>query len=430
MSSALKMNPNIADRPTAQVDSMNNRILVVDDEREIGRLYKEILTGASDKVVPIRSSRALKSQGVDTAQGGSEFNVTVAHSAEEALALVKRSVAQKEPFAMGFFDVLLGPGMDGIELVKEVHRLDPNLNAVFVTAYHDRSVDSIRTVLETSRVASWDYLNKPFSSGEIVQKARNFTSLWNLNHEKEVREALLAEAHRRLLAQERTASVAAVARGVSHEFGNILMQIMGKADLGRKKAEPEMRQSLEKILEATHRAAEILDRFKHLSNPNAAIKSLSTIRLNALIDESIELLEPTLKNHHVKICRVKSDPIEMVGYETSLLQVLVNLIINAAHAMGGSGQIDFAVTNLGKEVEICVRDYGPGIPKDMLEKVLEPFFTTKGDKGTGLGLAIAREIIEVEHHGEFQVKNHAVKGLEIIMRLPLRPPQEEQDENG
>lgn len=427
MSAALKLNPNMADKPATNVEAFNNRILVVDDEREIGRLYKEILSGASDKVIPLRSSRALKTQGTEPVQGVGEFNVILAHSAEEALALVKRSVMQKEPFAMGFFDVLLGPGMDGIELVREVHRLDPNLNAVFVTAYHDRSVDSIRTVLETARVASWDYLNKPFSSGEIVQKARNFTSLWNLHREKEVRESLLAEAHRRLLAQERTASVAAVARGVSHEFGNILMQIMGKADLGRKKPEAEMRQSLEKILDASHRAAEILDRFKHLSNPNAALKSLSTIRVNALIDESIELLEPTLKNHHVKICRVKSDPVEMVGYETSLLQVLVNLIINAAHAMGGSGQIDFAVTKLENEVEINVRDYGPGISEDMLEKVLEPFFTTKGDKGTGLGLAIAREIVEVEHHGEFRIKNHAVKGLEIIMRLPLRPPQEDQN---
>lgn len=407
-------------------DTWNNRILVVEDEREIGRLYQEMLGGTAQANSAIRSSRSTSKVVQPTVAAG-EFVLTVVTNAEEAIAQVKLSLKNGRPFAMGFFDVLLGAGMDGIELVRQLHELDPSLNAVFVTAYQDRSVDAIRNVLENSRDVSWDYVNKPFSQGEILQKARNFTSLWNLTRDKETREAQLAEAHRRLLSQERTAAVAAVARGVSHEFGNILMQIMGKADLGRRKPEKEMRESLEKILDATTRAAEILSRFKHLSNPNAPTAKRSKVNLGQLIDNAIDLLEPTLRNHNIKICKIKMDPVQVVAQETSLLQVIVNLVINASHAMGESGQIDFSVTQIGDEVELKVRDYGPGIPVELLDKVLEPSFTTKGDKGSGLGLAIVREIVEIEHRGELKLQNHGVKGLEVSIRLPLKVAEEGGD---
>jgi two-component system sensor histidine kinase PilS (NtrC family) len=68
--------------------------------------------------------------------------------------------------------------------------------------------------------------------------------------------------------------------------------------------------------------------------------------------------------------------------------------------------------------DIRVRDYGPGIPQDIIGKVLEPFFTTKGEKGTGLGLAISREIVEIDHGGEFLLQNHPEGGLEVIVRIP------------
>lgn len=405
-------------------NTWNNRILVVEDEREIGRLYKEMLAASPAASPGIRSSRSAPKTAAPIVAAG-EFELTVVVNAEEALAQVKQSLKLGKPFAMGFFDVLLGAGIDGIELVRQIHEIDPSLNAVFVTAYQDRSVDAIRGVLENSRAASWDYVNKPFSQGEILQKARNFVSLWNLTREKEAREAQLADAHRRLLAQERTAAVAAVARGVSHEFGNILMQIMGKADLGRRKPEKEMRESLERILEATGRAAEILGRFKHLSNPIAPANSKrAMVGLSALIDNAIDLLEPTLRNHNIKICKIKMDPVQVWAQETSLLQVIVNLVINAAHAMGETGQIDFSVTQIGEDVELRVRDYGPGIPVENLERVLEPSFTTKGDKGSGLGLAIVREIVEIEHRGTLKLQNHAVKGLEVCIRLPIKQAEE------
>jgi signal transduction histidine kinase len=121
----------------------------------------------------------------------------------------------------------------------------------------------------------------------------------------------------------------------------------------------------------------------------------------------------------VKICFIKRDRVKANVHSTAILQVLVNLFINAMHAMEGSGQIDISIVDHEGVVELRVRDYGPGVKPELLEKVLEPFFTTKGNKGTGLGLAISREIIEIDHGGEFSLQNHPHKGLEVVMRIPL-----------
>lgn len=396
----------------------NHRILVVDDERDIVQSYLDILNPEKQSnVVPLRSSRS--SQSPETVRDNAEFEVTVAKSYDEAIAIVKNQIQEGQPFAMGFFDVLLGEGKDGFDLVKEIHQLDPNMYAVFVTAFNDRSVDSIQQFLGEDKTNRWDYLNKPFSNGEILQKARNFTSLWNLTEEKSIQDKQLAEAQRRLMESEKLSSIAAVARGVSHEFGNLLMQIMGKADICLNENNPEkMKGGLEVILDATQRANEILEKFKDLSNPAESTKEKVDMYAHQLLDEVLILMEHKIKVSQLKVCRIKNDKIMVHVNQTSLLQVLVNLTINSIHAMGNSGQIDLTIADAGEFAEIRLRDYGPGIKPELLDKVFEPFYTTKGKNGTGLGLPICREIIEVEHQGEFHLVNNGVKGLEAIIRLP------------
>ncbi|MCB0407621.1 MAG: hypothetical protein KDD34_05405 [Bdellovibrionales bacterium] len=402
----------------------NHRILVVDDEKDIVQSYIDILDVSKiSNVVPMRSSRSTSSAMTTTSDP--EFELVVAKSYDEALAIVKRDIKQGKPFAMGFFDVLLGEGPDGFDLVKEIHAIDPHMYAVFVTAYNDRSVDSIQSFLGADKTNRWDYLNKPFSNGEILQKARNFTSLWNLNEEKKIQDSKLQEAQRRLVESEKLSSIAAVARGVSHEFGNLLMQIMGKADICLTENNPEkMKTGLEVILDATQRANEILEKFKDLSNPAQATREKSKIYAHQILDEVLVLMEHQIKTQNVKVSRIKTDKVLVEVNPTSLLQVLVNLTINSIHAMGSSGQIDFSVTDVGDMVEIRVRDYGPGIKEELIDKVIEPFFTTKGKQGTGLGLAICKEIIEVDHRGEFMISNHGVKGVEAILRLPKEAEKE------
>lgn len=396
----------------------NNRILIVEDEREIAKVYTEILSPAPSQVTVLRSSRQKNGAESGPASSGPEFLLDVVHSAEEAISLVKHQLGKGMHYAMGFFDVLLGSGMDGLEMFREIHKIDPQLFAVFVTAYNDRSVDSIRNLLGNDKAAHWDYLNKPFNNGEILQKARNFVTLWNLHEESQWRREQMADAQKHLYEGERLAAVAAVARGVTHEFGNILLQIVGKADLYRNKPEAEMKKALEKILDAGQRATEILERFKNLSNKPEQNGPKELKDVNRIIDDAVDLMEHSLETSVTKICRIKSDKAELLCYPTSLLQVFVNLIVNASHAMGSPGQIDISVIDRDKQVDVIVRDYGPGIKPELLEKVMEPFFTTKGRGGSGLGLPICKEIVEIEHGGEFEIRNHGVKGLEAVLHLP------------
>ncbi len=397
----------------------NKRILIVDDEPAIRDAYKDILSPTNKKVSRIRSSRNTQSLPPNESDPGFEFDVTVSESFDQALQIFRQAQNEGRPFAMGFFDVMLGSSRDGYDLVKELHSLDPELYAVFVTAYNDRTIESINSLLGVKMVDRWDYINKPFTAGEILQKARNFVTLWNLEKEGELKSTQLAEAQNRLLESERTAAIAAVARGVTHEFGNLLMQIMGKADLARKKNEPEMRQALERIIETSHRASEILERFKNLSSSGESSRVKEWVFIHHILDEALDLLEHQFKISNTKITIIKKDPVKIKAFATSLLQVLINLSINAIHAMGNSGQIDFSITQMDPWVELKVRDYGPGIKTELLEKVLEPFFTTKGKKGTGLGLSICQEIVEVEHHGILKILNHPMKGLEVTVRLPI-----------
>ena len=264
----LKSQVSIQPRPQA----WNKRILVVDDEKEIAKIYSEILMPVT-QAKGVISSRSLPVNTIPMPDHSDRFyfDITVAHSALEALQAVQQLKEQGQSFAMGFFDVRLGEGMDGIELVKEIHKTFPGMYAVFVTAYNDRTVDSIAATLGPNKSTHWDYMNKPFSSAEITQKARNFVSLWNLQKEESEHNATISELNRKILESERVTSVAAVARGVAHEFGNLLMQIMGKAEMNQNRSPEDMQKALQTILNASQRAHEILDRFNHLSDTKSKL---------------------------------------------------------------------------------------------------------------------------------------------------------------
>jgi signal transduction histidine kinase len=404
----------------------NKRILVVDDEPEIVSIYKDILVPQAPQNV-VRSSRSANVQLVNEFQNKYDFEVITAKSAKEALMIVDNMKSQGLSFAMGFFDVRLGEGMDGIELVKEIHKSFSDMYAVFVTAYNDRTIDSITKTLGDTRVDRWDYMNKPFNSSEITQKARNFVSLWNLNKDYQVHTELMADLNRKVLEGERVTSVAAVARGVAHEFGNLLMQIMGKAEVSLNKSPEQMKAALEKIIDASQRAHEILDRFNHLSDTKGMKKVKQSAIVDQVVADAVDLMSHQFKNNNIKICYIKREKVTVDLHATSIMQVLVNLFINAIHAMGSPGQIDISILSIDKNVEIHIRDYGPGVPAEILSKITEPFFTTKGDKGTGLGLAISKEIIEIDHGGDFTLQNHSVKGLVAIIKIPLNSREDENE---
>lgn len=395
----------------------NRRILVVDDESEILRGYKDILTPT--KSAPrVTSSRTTAQTIVPLRRSESEFELVTVGSVDEAIKAVEQSLRESRPFAMGFFDVRLGQGMDGVQLAREIRKLDPEIWAVFVTAYNDRTLNSIAAELGEG-AGQWDYLNKPFNNNEIFQKAEIFTNLWNLKKERERQNQALSDLNRKILESERVTSVAAVARGVAHEFGNLLMHIIGRAEVSRGKSPDEMKLALEKIIEASQRASDILDRFNHLSDQKNTKAERQLLSLRSILDEALDLLGHRLKKESVHI-NVDGEDAPVMAHGTSVLQVFVNLLINACHALEPRADKQIYVSfGADKDaVSVTFRDNGPGAPAEIIDRLTEAFFTTKGEKGTGLGLAICREIVEIDHRGEFQISNSKLGGLQIAMSFP------------
>lgn len=394
----------------------NKRILIIEDQKDVAGAYKEILgEEANSNLIDMKRSSRKKEDNKKITYDYN-FDLTFASSGEQALELIKKSYVDGKPFSMAFVDVRLGKGIDGIELVRNIFELDNELYCVFVTAYQDRAIDSIHELLGTNKAYQWDYINKPFTHGEILQKARNFVTFWNLQKEKKHRDVENLRLREMLVQGERQSTAAAVARSVSHEFGNIMQQIMGKAELSLKKDEAGKTEAIEKIIEASQRATEILDNFKSLSDVRASGKKELT-SINQLIESTLSLMEHQLTVGTVKICKIKFDPIEAEVNPTSLMQVLLNVLMNASYAMPHSGQLDISLEKKDKGFSLIIRDYGSGIDKDILQRVLEPLFTTKGSDGSGLGLSICKEIIEVEHKGSFRLINHAVMGLEVHIEI-------------
>ena len=424
---------NILDLPQAKKDyEYNWRVLIVEDEPGIAEGIKAIIAPNSGTVVPInrssRSAPALQTSASSSDANKDQFEVVWAKNPTEALHHIKSSILQGRPFAMGFFDVMLGSEIDGIELVRQIHLMDPKIHAVFVTAYHDRTVDSINQILGPNKSDRWDYMNKPFTEGAILQKARNAVSLWNLKEQKKLQEEQLSEASQLLRQNERNSTVAAVGRSVAHEFGNLLMHIIGHAEIALMKGDvAQMRNALGTILKAGETASNVLSKFKkmHVTESNPELVPIS---LNSSINEALDLMTHDFNKRNIKVTKIKYHQCEVDANHHSLVQVFINLFTNAAYVMSPSGQIDISVAKCANPegdqpdswVEIKIRDHGPGIPKDALPFVMNPFYTTKGNKGTGLGLPICKEIIEAEHLGEFSIANHPSKGVEITIKLPVK----------
>lgn len=384
----------------------NNTIICVDDEKDIVQAYVDFLAPAPSST-PKRSSR---SDAPAETVADSQYQILKAYSGEEALALVKSELAAGRRIAGGFFDVKMEGGIDGIQTIQEIWKLDPEVHCTIVTAYQDRSVQDINQLFGPSHQDQWDYLNKPFTQGEIVQKARQMTSAWN-------RKDQLKAAQDQLIRSERMVAIGQVARGVGHEFGNILQRIVGKADLSISEKDPEkVKANLQIILLATERAAVIVRNLQSFSK-GGNVKS--AVEIGKVMGDTLALINHELMKAKVT-CDDKRQPCPTFnGNIVELQQVFMNLVINAMHAMPDGGKLELGCAPVDRAVTAWISDTGTGIAAGVLPRIFEYAYTTKGDRGSGLGLSISKQIIE-GHGGTIEVKSQVGKGTTFLIRIPTK----------
>ncbi len=390
----------------------NRRILIVDDEPETLKGYAEFLQPASTAPAR-RSSRREAGAAGESTTATENYELLLAPSGEKALELMQASLASEQTIAAGFFDVKLEGGMDGLETIQAIRKLDPRIHCVVVTAYQDRSVEEIHRLFGEEFKDQWDYLNKPFTQGEITQKARQMVSAWNRKRQLEWMNA-------QLIRSERMAAVGQVARGVGHEFGNILLRIMGKADLALMEKDPaKIQEHLKVVLAASERAGVIV---RNLQSFSKTEPSLQSAPLTQPLETSLSLVNHELTKASIKVVRDFKETAELRIDTGALGQVFLNLFINAIHAMPKGGtltlSLEAAKNPQGREgVRAIIQDTGTGIPAEVLPRIFETAFTTKGDQGSGLGLSVSKDILEA-HGGTIEALSPPGKGAQFILWLP------------
>lgn len=227
---------------------------------------------------------------------------------------------------------------------------------------------------------------------------------------------------------EKLAAVGQLAAGVMHEINNPLATIGAcvsviSARLGPT-PDPKAREYLEIIESEVGRATNIVDGLLDFSRAERAGGAMEPSDLNALLERTLYLLQHHQRFRRLEVVR-EFDPAlpPVVGNGERLIQAAMAILLNAADATGGQGTVTVTTRHEGQWVIAELSDNGPGIPPEVLPKIFEPFYTTKGpSRGTGLGLAICYGII-ADHQGRLDVRSEPGR---TTFRIVLPPARREE----
>ncbi len=229
----------------------------------------------------------------------------------------------------------------------------------------------------------------------------------------------LQETTHKLIQSEKMASLGMLSAGVAHEINNPLNFIKGGVEIledGLKEEKTlkfEAAPSIHVIKEGLKRATIIVNSLNHFSRRTDSMDE--TCDLNEILENCLVMLQPKLKYKGEVVKALDPKKLTLTGNEGKLHQAFLNILSNAEQAISKNGTITVKSKNLKTKIVVEIIDNGEGISKENLNKISDPFFTTKPvGKGTGLGLAITYKIIE-DHRGKIRVSSRPGKGTKFTI---------------
>jgi two-component system NtrC family sensor kinase len=225
-----------------------------------------------------------------------------------------------------------------------------------------------------------------------------------------------------IVQSERLAAMGAMIGGVAHELNNPLTSIMGVSELLQDTETNETsRKQLAMLQQQARRAAEIVQNLTYFSRPPAPGKS--AINLAEVVERTLNLHAYSLRKNNITVDFLKEAGVPYaLGDPHQLMQVFLNLIVNAEQAIREARDKGTLRIRLGKgtnSVWVSFHDDGPGIPKENLSSIFDPFYTTKRPgRGTGLGLSICKSVMK-EHNGTVEAANSPNGGAVFTVTLPV-----------
>ena len=299
------------------------------------------------------------------------------------------------------------------------------ITAVFVVAlilvilFIRRTLRPLRELSDTCAQISAGNL-KPVeiqqSTGEVLALEHTFNRMVSSLKEKEVVEARLRHA-------QRLSAIGNLAAGVAHDIRNPLNAIKLLSShaldvLGDSSGEQRAAKQVNTIRQEVNRLEEIVSGFLSLAKERELQPEMC--RADSLVEDCVRLFHKDAEQRGLQLS------VELRGGDTELLvdpkhwaRAILNILVNALQASPESGRIRIFTRVTDTTYEVEVRDDGPGLSEEAIERAFEPYFTTK-PTGTGLGLSITRGIIE-EHGGTVELSSSEGQGCQVLITMPLRP---------
>jgi signal transduction histidine kinase len=378
-----------------------------------------------------------------------EYEILLAQDGPSAIAL-----AQNHPIDVAVVDIRMA-GMSGIEVLERLKYVSPGIEVVMMTAFE--TTDTMRQAL---RLRACDYINKPFDVGTMraavsaAMQRHTLESEIHTNAEK--LQELLGELQNQKIEEQMTQTRGEIYASIIHDINGPLTVISGFIQLMNQRIGNSSRLEVEDLEFIKDRLKTITRQVtncieisrRYLGFLKQQTDFVPRVSINQLLTDLTHLVQvhPSRQHHQFTVHPIATDAaVRMNG--TDFIQMLLNLSVNAfqcstqAHEVEVNGRIlpqalDLAAVkdgpgarflnvenfeNIAPLLMVSVRDSGPGIPPEILPKIFQPYFTTKGERhGTGLGLNIVQRLIK-EAKGALHVETCVGKGTTFSVYLSATP---------
>jgi signal transduction histidine kinase/PAS domain-containing protein len=273
-------------------------------------------------------------------------------------------------------------------------------------------------------VADNIYTNEPITEGHvnILTMFANQAALAIDNAEtyKRLEDKIdqLTETQQRLIRSEKLAAIGTMSSYVAHEIRNPLVTIGGFAKtLSRFDfADLKIKANIDIIIEEVKRLEKILNNITDFGKQSKP--EMVNTQICEIMEDTCTLMESYLHEKHIKLHKRFETEIPRIHVDPSqIIQVFLNILMNAVESMPGGGQLDVHIKSTSESVKIYIIDTGKGIQQDVLQNIYDHFFTTKPN-GTGVGLSVSLKIIE-DHGGTIDAISEQGKGTTMLLTLPI-----------
>lgn len=260
-------------------------------------------------------------------------------------------------------------------------------------------------------------------AGLAIQNASMYQELKNFSRQMEEKiqktTADLRKTEAQLIRSEKLAALGQLAAGIAHEIRNPLtsINILIHSLMDKLPRETPQREDLRVVEEEIHRINEIVDQFLRFAKPVAPL--FEKTEVVSIFEEILQLLRPQVEKQRIEVEKdFQPLPVILMDRE-QMKQAMLNLLLNAIQAMPGGGRLTMSGRNSedGQWICLTIQDSGVGITADHIDRLFDPFFSTK-EGGVGLGLSIAHRIID-QHQGKVEVESNPGEGTRFTVWLPI-----------